>query len=170
MRGGLDETLARMRRREEALRRRSTDPSADDQPDPGPDAPSGVAVTSRPDSRNAGPGWAGTPERVPGAPPRHVTEEVAEALRAVVAAHPGSSVTARIDHAGTAYDLRVTWDGQEVTVSGERAAPPPAWPMPISAVPGWSETPDRPEPDPAARLAELIRRDPSLLTGEDPPG
>ncbi|MGW0506367.1 hypothetical protein [Micromonospora sp. NPDC003241] len=169
MRGGLDETLARMRRREEALRRRSTDPSADDQPDPEPDVPSGAAV-SRTDSRNAGPGWAGASERVPGTPPRQVAEEVAEALRAVVAARPGTSVTARVDHDGTAYDLRVAWIGQEVVVSGQPATPPPAWPLATGTAPGWSDTPDVSEPDPAARLAELIRRDPSLLTGEHPPG
>ncbi|MEU5548349.1 hypothetical protein ABZ738_01125 [Micromonospora sp. NPDC047793] len=169
MRGGLDETLARMRRREEALRRRSTDPSTDDQPDPGPDAPSGAAA-SRTDSRNAGPGWTGAPERVPGTSPRQVAEEVAEALRVVVAARPGTSVTARVDHDGTAYDLRVAWIGQEVVVSGQPATPPPAWPVPISDATGWSDAPEAPQPDPAARLAELIRRDPSLLTGEDQPG
>ncbi|TCB99037.1 hypothetical protein E0H26_06425 [Micromonospora zingiberis] len=167
MRGGLDETLDRMRRREEALRRRSTDPAgtADDQVGPpektGPTPGTGV---SRVESRNAGPGWGTARE----AQPRHVLEDVAEALRAAVALHPGTSVAARIDHDGQAYDLRVAWTGQEVTVTGQPVAAPPAWPISATAEPGWSTREDN--PDPAARLAELIRRDPSLLTGEEPTG
>ncbi|MEV6812886.1 hypothetical protein [Micromonospora sp. NPDC051296] len=171
MRGGLDETLARMRRREEALRRRSTDPTADDQPDSPPDpgrAPgSGL---SRIDGRNAGPGWVVTREPPREAPPRHVVEEAAEALRAVVAAHPGASVTARIDHDGQAYDLRVAWADQQVTVSAQPSSPPPAWPMSANVGPDSSAPREGLSTDPAARLAELIRRDPSLLTGEEPPG
>ncbi|MEV2238990.1 hypothetical protein [Micromonospora sp. NPDC049891] len=173
MRGGLDETLARMRRREEALRRRATDPTApaDDQPGPEPDPGHGSdAGWSRSDSRNAGPGWAGVREPAHEAPPRHPVEDVAEALRAAVAAHPGASVAARVEHDGQAYDLRVTWAGQEVTVSGQPAAPPPSWPLSVKTVPGWSSAQDGLSEDPAARLAELIRRDPSLLTGEEPAG
>ncbi|MDG4794253.1 hypothetical protein [Micromonospora sp. WMMD1082] len=175
MRGGLDETLARMRRREEALRRRATDPTgpADDQlgpePEAYPDHAPGSRV-SRVDSRNAGPGWASAREPAHEAPPRHPVEDAAEALRAVVAAHPGASVTAQVEHGGQAYDLRVEWVDQQVTVSGQPAARPPAWPMSVKTVPGWSALQEGPSEDPAARLAELIRRDPSLLTGEEPPG
>ncbi|MBQ1052208.1 hypothetical protein KBX50_27605 [Micromonospora sp. C51] len=171
MRGGLDETLARMRRREEALRRRATDPTvpADDQPGPEP-GPGDGSGWSRTDSRNAGPGWAGVHEPVHEAAPRHPVEDVAEALRAAVAAHPGASVAARVEHDGQAYDLRVAWAGQEVTVSGQPAAPPPSWPLSVKTVPGWSSAQDGLNEDPAARLAELIRRDPSLLTGEEPAG
>ncbi|MBX7264977.1 hypothetical protein KIF24_02160 [Micromonospora sp. Llam7] len=169
MRGGLDETLARMRRREEALRRRSTEPAtATGEPSgPQPDRAPGFGER-RADGRNAGPGWAGTHEPAHEAPPRHVVEEVAEALRVAVAAHPGSAVTARVEHDGQAYDLRVAWVDQAVTVTAQPATPPPAWPMSANTVPGWSSAQDV-SADPAARLAELIRRDPSLLTGEEPP-
>ncbi|WP_341717868.1 hypothetical protein QQG74_29280 [Micromonospora sp. FIMYZ51] len=176
MRGGLDETLARMRRREEALRRRAGEPTGatddrtgaptDQLGDPGLSRDdSGLG---RVDSRNAGPGWT----RDPGydAPQRHVLEDAAEALRAVVAAHPGTSVAARIEHDGQAYDLRVVWSGDEVTVTGQPAAPPPSWPMSANTVPGWPASQDGLDADPAARLAELIRRDPSLLTGEQSAG
>ncbi|MGC5050280.1 hypothetical protein ACLQ2S_02310 [Micromonospora sp. DT48] len=171
MRGGLDETLARMRRREEALRRRAGDPTgaADDQPGPGPEGGSGSSL-SRTDNRNAGPGWVGTRPPAHETPSRHPVEDVAEALRAAVAAHPGTSVTARVEHGGKAYDLRVTWVDHEVTVSGQPAAPPPSWPLSIKTVPVRSSAPDGLTEAPAARLAELIRRDPSLLTGEEPAG
>ncbi|WP_433530120.1 hypothetical protein ACQPYA_28640 [Micromonospora sp. CA-263727] len=173
MRGDLDETLARMRRREEALRRRATDPigTADDQPgsppDPGRAPGSGVSRTG---GHNAGPGWGGAREPVREGSSRRVVEDVVEALRALVAVHPGTSIAARIDHGGQAYDLLVTGNGQDVTVSGQPATPPPAWPMPISTLPDRPAGPDGSGVDPAARLAELIRRDPSLLTGEEPPG
>ncbi|MEV4710557.1 hypothetical protein [Micromonospora sp. NPDC049374] len=172
MRGGLDETLARMRRREEALRRRAADPTmpADDQPGAEPGPSHGSDSGWRPDSRNAGPGWSNVHEPVHEAPPRHPVEDVAEALRAAVAAHPGASVAARVEHDGQAYDLRVAWVDQQVTVSGQPAAPPPSWPLSVKTVPGWPSAQDGLSDDPAARLAELIRRDPSLLTGEEPAG
>ncbi|NLU77283.1 hypothetical protein HCA58_02515 [Micromonospora sp. HNM0581] len=166
MRGGLDETLARMRRREEVLRRRAVNPS-DDQPGPEPDHGHG---SGRVDGRNAGPGWAAAQEAAHEAPPRHPVEDVAEALRAAVTAHPGTSVAARVEHDGQAYDLKVTWVDQEVTVSGQPAASPPSWPLSANTVPGWSAAEERLTDDPAARLAELIRRDPSLLGGEEPAG
>ncbi|GIJ21752.1 hypothetical protein [Micromonospora lutea] len=173
MRGGLDETLARMRRREEALRRRAADPivAADDQPgrepDPGHGSGSGWSGV---ESRNAGPGWTGVREPAHETPSRHPVEDVAEALRAAVAAHPGASVVARVEHDGEAYDLRVGWVDQEVRVSGQSAAPPPSWPLSVKTVPGWASAQDGLSEDPAARLAELIRRDPSLLSGEERAG
>lgn len=97
-------------------------------------------------------------------------DDVAEALRAAVAVHPGTAVTARIDHDGQAYDLRVAWTGQEVTVTGQPVAAPPSWPLSANTVAGWPAREESLTGDPAARLAELIRRDPSLLTSEGPPG
>ncbi|RIV37260.1 hypothetical protein [Micromonospora radicis] len=167
MRGDLDETLARMRRREEALRRRSGEPAGTTGDEPGPPAP--AAGGDQTDGRAAGTGWAGG-EPAHEAAPRHVLADVAEALQAAVAAHPGSAVTARIDHDGQAYDLRVAWVGSEVVVTGQPVTSPPAWPLSTNTVPGWSAGPDGLNPDPAARLAELIRRDPSLLAGEQPTG
>ncbi|MCW3813012.1 hypothetical protein ONA91_00880 [Micromonospora sp. DR5-3] len=153
MRGDLDETLARLARREEALRRREAGDGADRD-----EAPPTVA---RRDGHGAYRLRGGTgPDQV------HPVEEVAEAVRRVVAEHPGLAVTLRVEHGGQAYPLRVAWTGREVTVGPVPASPPapPAWPVPVTPVP--SPGPDREGPDPAARLAEMVRRDPSLL--EDP--
>lgn len=135
MRGDLDETLARLARREEAMHRRANGPGDE----AGGEEP-------RPDDRDP-------------------VEEVAEAVRRVVAAHPGMAVRLRVEHGGQAYPLRVSWTGRDVTVGAEAAAvPPPVWPMSVQTVPAPGQ--EGLSPDPAARLAELIRRDPSLL--EDP--
>nr|MDT0660237.1 hypothetical protein [Micromonospora sp. DSM 115978] len=39
----------------------------------------------------------------------------------------------------------------------------PSWPMSVKTVPSWAAASDGLTEDPAARLADLIRRDPSLL-------
>ncbi|MEV7330802.1 hypothetical protein [Micromonospora sp. NPDC093244] len=169
MRGDLDETLARLARREEALRRRAND--RDNTPPPGPvggpvNHPSGPA-----NPRDSGPGRHGrdVPDEPAGWGP---VEEVAEAVRQIVGANPGLAVTVRVEHAGRTYPLRVSWDGPDVTVGPELPAapvePPPAWPLSGRTVPAWAPGPDGLSPDPAARLAELIRRDPSLLDELDP--
>ncbi len=171
MRGGLDETLARLRRREEALRRRAAESTgATGDQFRSPEDQSGPPDPDRTDSRDLAPGWAGSRELNLEASQRHVLEDAAEALRAVVAAHPRTSVAARIEHDGQAYDLRAAWSDGEVTVTGQPAAPPPSWPMSANTGPGSPADPEGLEADPAARLAALIRRNPSLLTGEEPPG
>ncbi|SCE90138.1 hypothetical protein GA0070607_3001 [Micromonospora coriariae] len=171
MRGDLDETLARLARREEALRRRANDRAENATP-PGPAGAPADLGNGRTDARNAGPGrHAGrdTPGEVAGWGP---VEEVAEAVRQVVGAHPGLAVTVRVEHAGRTYPLLISWDGAHVTVGPEPSAapvePPPAWPLSGRTVPAWAPGPNGLTPDPAARLAELIRRDPSLLDELDP--
>ncbi|MFG1881302.1 hypothetical protein [Micromonospora sp. NPDC049102] len=162
MRGDLDETLARLARREEALRRRANDRD-DIAPPPDPTAAPDVTVAGRTA------GSARHAERVdPGDTARWgPVEEVAEAVRQVVGVHPGLAVTVRVEHDGRTYPLRVSWDGPDVTVGPEPAATPvelpPSWPLSGRTVPAWAPGPDGLTPDPAARLAELIRRDPSLL-------
>ncbi|MET8120217.1 hypothetical protein [Micromonospora sp. NPDC005291] len=169
MRGDLDETLARLARREEALRRRANDR---DDTAPLPLEPG----LSRGDARNAGPGrhdarhaGADAPGDVAGWGP---VEEVAEAVRQAVGAYPGLAVTVQVEHEGRTYPLRVSWDGPDVTVGPVPPAapvePPPAWPLSGRTVPAWVPGTDGLTPDPAARLAELIRQDPSLLDGLDP--
>ncbi|MBM7491228.1 hypothetical protein JOD64_002450 [Micromonospora luteifusca] len=213
MRGDLDETLARLARREEALRRR-----ADDRDETAsPQGPPGLGGS---DARNAGPGRYGA--RHAGAPASGdvagwgPVEEVADAVRQVVGAHPGLTVTVHVEHAGRTYPLRVSWNGPDVTVGpapsaapapapapavpnpaapnpaapnpaapnpaapapaapdpaapapAAAAEPPPAWPLSGRTMPAWAPGPDGLTPDPAARLAELIRRDPSLLDELDP--
>ncbi|MEU1749438.1 hypothetical protein [Micromonospora arida] len=164
MRGDLDETLARLARREEASRRRAAD--RDDTT--APSSPPGLGG----DTRNARPGrHAGVeaPSEVAGWGP---VEEVAEAIRQVVGAHPGLAVTVQVEHAGRTYPMQVSWNGPTVTVGPvpppTPVEPPPAWPLSGRTVPAWAPGPDGLAPDPAARLAELIRRDPMLLDELDP--
>lgn len=152
MRGELDETLARLARREE-LRRRTPGPGEDVEPDTaaGPAGP--VTREGHGAYRLRG---APGPER------QNPVEEIAEAVRRAVAGHPGVAVTLRVEHGGQAYPLRVSWSGPEVTVEPAAApAPPPSWPMSVKTVPAPGQ--DGVATDPAARLAEMIRRDPSLL-------
>ncbi|MFG1889573.1 hypothetical protein ACGFIR_17090 [Micromonospora sp. NPDC049051] len=163
MRGGLDETLARMARREEALRRLAAEPVPTDGESGGASQAQGGSepgrAEARHEARNAGPGWADTRR---GGEPRDPVAEVTEAVRRVVAGHPGTAVSIRVEHDGQAYPLRVAWTDAGVTVDAE-AAPPPAWPMSVKTVPAWTPTQEGLTPHPAARLAELIRHDPFLL-------
>lgn len=140
MRGELDEALARMARREEVLRR-LTAPAPDDGQTV---APSGVDPAA----------------------------EVAEAVRLVVAAHPGLSVTLSVDDGSSVRGVRVAWTADTVTVTadgppGGTPAPtgdaPPSWPLPAQPGPAWTVDTDGLSDDPDARLAELIRRNPTLL-------
>ncbi|WP_431942703.1 hypothetical protein [Micromonospora marina] len=159
MRGDLDETLARMARREEALRRRA--------PMPGEPAGRDVAAEAADEPGDGRAGHGAYRLRGGEAPVRRdPVEEVAEAVRRVVAEHPGLAVTLRVELGEQAYPLRVSWSGPAVTVDpATPPAPPPAWPMSVKTVPAPGHDPL--ESDPAARLAEMIRRDPSLL---DDPG
>ncbi|MGW5556404.1 hypothetical protein ACWER9_04150 [Micromonospora sp. NPDC003944] len=161
MRGDLDETLARLARREEASRRRATD-----RDDTALSSPPGLVSGTR----NARPGrHAGVEAPGDGWGP---VEEVAEAVRQVVGAYPGLAVTVQVEHAGRTYPMRVSWNGPAVTVGPvpppTPVEPPPAWPLSGRTVPAWAPGPDGLTPDPAARLAELIRRDPTLLDELDP--
>ncbi|GAA4564406.1 hypothetical protein GCM10023176_10280 [Micromonospora coerulea] len=156
MRGDLDETLARLARREEALRRRAGGP--------GEEAGGEEARPADPPREGHGAyrlrGGSRPADRDP-------VEEVAEAVRRVVAEHPGLAVTLRVEHDGQAYPLRVSWAGADVTVGEEAAvARPPVWPMSMKTVPAPGQ--DGLSADPAARLAEMIRRDPSLLEDTGP--
>ncbi|MBB5824025.1 hypothetical protein [Micromonospora carbonacea] len=219
MRGDLDETLARLARREEALRRRGVDPGdepgrepagrtvpaqagahpvgrgepaarAEARPDPTPAVRADAVADAAPDPRPRPAGDVGgdpadaLPRRTGGVPAlpaapapvhpagvagRDPVDEVAGAVARVVAAHPGMTVALRVEHDGQAYPLRVGWSNGRVTVGAEAATvPPPVWPLTVKAVPAWPSDADRLKVDPAARLAELIRRDPSLLDGTDP--
>ncbi|SCF35922.1 hypothetical protein [Micromonospora mirobrigensis] len=196
MRGDLDETLARLARRQEALRRRG-DPDDAARPDDGPTEEVRPAI-ARP---NAGPRAVGPREAAlwdvggpdvggpdVGGPDvggsvaglaeargtrsgRHEAgpdpvEEVAEAVRRVLAAYPDVTVTLRVEHAGRTYPLRIAPSDGDVSVRADPPAPPPVWPLTGPASPGWES--HREAADPAARLADLIRRDPSLLDGTAP--
>ncbi|WP_422754384.1 hypothetical protein [Micromonospora sp. WMMD708] len=202
MRGGLDETLARLARREEARRRRSVDPETDDggptlafgatgHPPTAPAHPGpGPATPATGELARTGPGWAG-PAPAPDVDP---VEEVAEAVRRVVAARPGLTVVLHVEYAGRTYPLRIEQaqpvarnerpgvgartERPENGVRNERsdvvaragvdpsATPPPAWPLADRTPPAWTPAREMPGADPAARLAEMIRRDPTLLDND----
>ncbi|MFC0008065.1 hypothetical protein [Micromonospora siamensis] len=172
MRGGLDETLARLARRQEALRRRG-DPDDAVRPDDEPTEVLRPAV-ARP---NAGPRdgqlrvVGGTVAEAGSRPGRHEAgpdpvEEVAEAVRRVLAAYPDVTVTLRVEYDGRTYPLRIAPSDGDVSVRADPPAPPPVWPLAGRPTPGWES--HREAADPAARLADLIRRDPSLLDGTAP--
>lgn len=72
-----------------------------------------------------------------------VADEVAEAIARVLAKHPGTTVAVTVDGPGGPVALQVGWKDGAVVVR-----------------PG-------PAPDAAARLADLIRRDPGWLSAED---
>ncbi len=76
------------------------------------------------------------------APRPSAADEVTEAVRRVVETYPGTTVSVTVDGPAGATSVQVGWFNGVVVV-----------------LPG-------PAPDAAARLAELIRRDPSLLAAE----
>ncbi|SBT48621.1 hypothetical protein [Micromonospora auratinigra] len=169
MRGDLDETLARLARREEALRRRTTTPGEDPGRDEGGEpVVAGDPVTAgEPAVGRAGHGAYRLRGGARAAEQRDPVEEVAEAVRRVVAEHPGLAVTLRVEQDGQAYPLRISWSGPVVAVGPVAApAPPSSWPMSVKTVPAPGR--DGMAGDPAARLAEMIRRDPSLLEETGP--
>lgn len=68
---------------------------------------------------------------------------VIEAIRKIVESHPTATVTATVEEPGGGGSVRVSWvDGHLVVRPG-------------------------PAPDAASRLAEMIRRDPTLLAPPD---
>ncbi|MEU1889169.1 hypothetical protein [Micromonospora sp. WMMD987] len=164
MRGGLDETLARLARREEARRRRTVDQGAEVD-----DGTPTVAFEATGPAAPAPGGSVAVPADV------DPVEAVAEAVRRVVAGWPGLSVGLRVEYAGRTYPLRVERadttagrTGAAVRAAPEPpAAPPPAWPPASRTPPAWTPAREMPGVDPAARLAELIRRDPTLLDNND---
>jgi hypothetical protein len=71
-----------------------------------------------------------------------VAAELVEAIRHVAQNHPGTIITASVEGTGGEVSMQASWvDGQVVVRPG-------------------------PAPDAAARLAEMIRRDPTLLGPE----
>ncbi|MFF5173964.1 hypothetical protein ACFY3U_15140 [Micromonospora sp. NPDC000089] len=158
MRGGLDESLARLARREEALRRRAAEPGDEPRRD--------TQATGRPDGPVRRPPSTAPPTDRREAGDRDPVAEVAEAVRQVVAAHPGLTVIVRVEHGGRTHPLRIARDGEQVAVGPDNpGTPPPAWPLSTRTVPSWAG-PEGLSGDPATRLAELIRRDPSLLDAD----
>ncbi|MEO3928197.1 hypothetical protein ABGB07_30655 [Micromonosporaceae bacterium B7E4] len=101
-------------------------------------------------------------------------EEVTDAVQRVVAQHPNVAVTMWVADGPKISAMHVAWSDGAVTVrpAAEPALPtagqpPHSWPMSVRTVPSWADPEDPPAPDAAARLADLIRRDPSLLGPDD---
>jgi len=142
MRGDLDDALARLARRDQLLRRT------------GPGAHQATAAVN----------------------------EIAAAVRHVVQRHPGLSATVRLEGVGPATEVRVGRHAGLVRVvvildqhadgtgqDNDHAATPGDVPdapgAPPPGPPEWPPRADAESGSPAARLAELIRQDPSLLLG-----
>lgn len=183
MRGELDDALARMARREELLRRQSAQPAEGSRPPAGAPRPTNQRTrfagdSLRPPAEGGRPPAEGTRLAADGMHrpladgTRSPAEEVAEAVRRVVAHHPGLTVSLTVDNGTARAAIRVGWSAGAVTIApaAEPAAPvsaptPPAWPLSVKTVPSWEAVSNEQNGDSAARLAALIRRDPSLLGG-----
>lgn len=119
----------------------------------------------------AGDAWAAG---APAAHPGSALDEVTEAVQRVVARHPALAVTMWVADGSKLSALHVGWTEGTVTVrpAAEPAlpiagAPPRSWPMSVRTAVAWSNPPEESTADAAARLAEMIRRDPSLLARPD---
>jgi len=87
-----------------------------------------------------------------------VVDEVVEAIATVLHRHGEVAVSVTVEGGEAQITAQLSWqDGQLVVVRSEPQA------VPGAAPPRAAETSD----ETAARLAELIRRDPSLLDGRD---
>lgn len=153
MRGELDGALDKMARMEELRRRRAAEPAGG--------------------GHDAG-------------------HAVAEAVRRVVAQHPGIAVTLRVEQETGNRLMRVAWadgtvtvvfhepspsaDGVTSTTASSRQPeprqttdeqPPHMWPLSVRTVPGWEAADQDHDGAAAARLAEMVRSDPSLLGRPD---
>jgi hypothetical protein len=146
VRGGLDDALERLARRDQ-LRKRV--------------APTSVSSSDDDDSGIGSSGAIG---------------EVVEAVRRIVERHPGLSVTVYGEEGEVSAEIRIarrdgvveaTVVAAEGPVSATAPVPaqppalpgPPAWPLATDGTPSAAGA--------AARLAELIRQDPSLLGGPE---
>jgi hypothetical protein len=99
--------------------------------------------------------------------PDQVLEEVVRSVGEVVNRHPGTSVTVTVEEGGPSVTLRITHRDGQVDVSRVEdprpaaADPPRDWPPQDGQSAPSAESVDQT----AARLAELIRSDPTLLDG-----
>jgi hypothetical protein len=194
VRGELDDALARMARMEELQRRLAAESTRDtgasveqphgNHPPVGqhyetrsPDTPVPLAAEPPHDPRSPmEPGrdaWSQVePVRAAWSP----VDDVVEAVRLVVEHHPPLAVTLWAEDGSTGAAVRVEWVDGVVTVTPDdepavamptAGAPPPSFPMAVQTPPAWAPPTEAGANDSAARLAELIRRDPSLLRAAD---
>jgi hypothetical protein len=191
VRGELDDALARMARMEELQRRLAAEPARDSPPPVEPprenhppveqhhSSAEPVPVAGEPpqDPRSAmepgRDGWSRLePVRVAWSP----VDDVIEAVRLVVAHHPRLAVTLWAEDGSTGAAVRVEWVDGVVTVTPDdepaaampsAGAPPPSFPVAVQTPPAWAPPTEAGANESAARLAELIRRDPSLLRAAD---
>ncbi len=97
-------------------------------------------------------------------------DEVTEAVQRVVGQHPSVAVTMWVADGSSLTALHIGWSDGVVTVrpAAEPALPtagepPHSWPLAVRTAPNWTDHREREAGGPAARLADLIRRNPSLL-------
>lgn len=169
MRGGLDDALERLARRDQ-LRKRvapSGHASSNGNGSEGAVAANGATGAADPNGITSAIGISG------GIGSAGAIGEVVEAVRRIVERHPALSVTVYGEEGEVSAEIRIarregvveaTVVAAEGPLSATASVPvprpalpgPPAWPLSTDGTPG-----------PAARLAELIRQDPSLLAGPE---
>jgi hypothetical protein len=158
MRGELDDALARLRRWDEVRQRLATGSGR-------------ASVPGRPAEPPAAHGAAPVPASEPAPTPGPAVEEMINAIGEIVRRHPQLTVAVTIAEAGTSWTAElvgrenaepaVTRLEYETSTNGVAPAPQVRPPT----LPGRPESAESAERT-TARLAELIRQDPSLL---DPP-
>jgi hypothetical protein len=126
--------------------------------------------------------------------PVHIVDEVVGAVSDVVRQHDAVTVTVTVDDGGNLSTVRIVHHGGQLEITHlQQQAPPPPPALPVAAAPPAAlPVPAAPPAEPrrngdmprairpewrsrdsetldqtAARLAELIRQDPSLLDGND---
>ncbi|MFD0823115.1 hypothetical protein ACFQ0D_33420, partial [Micromonospora zhanjiangensis] len=169
MRGELDDALARMARMEELQRRLANG------------APRDLRASGEPAQQDRPPTdqrYEPHPPVDPAVRPWSAVDDVVEAVRLVVGHHPQLAVTLWAEDGTTGAAVRVEWVDGVVTVTPDEepvampsaGAPPPSYPMtvqPRAQTPtAWTPPTEEGANASAARLAEMIRRNPSLLRAD----
>jgi hypothetical protein len=113
--------------------------------------------------------------------PVHIVDEVVDAVSDVVRHHDAVTVTVTVDDGGNLSTVRIVQHGGQLVVTHLQPQPPPSPPVPPAPPveprrngdaprairPEWRSRDAETLDQTAARLAELIRQDPSLLDGND---
>lgn len=158
---GPEDPLARMARWDE-LRRRLDDaaPAGDPPPATADDPPQAGAYSGYRVDESGYRVWDVplTDER-----PASALHELATAVRKVVEQHPSGSITITIQGPAGTSSVRVSHNGDQLTVTATDASSPPGS-EPADRGQHHAEDPEQSGSQAIAELAELLRQNPSLLS------
>jgi hypothetical protein len=175
VRGGLDDALERLARRDQ-LRKRvapSGHASSDSNGSEGAIGANGTTGTADPNGTTSANGISAANGISGAIGSAGAIGEVVEAVRRIVERHPALSVTVYGEEGEVSAEIRIARregvvEATVVAAEGPLSTTTPV-PAPRPALPGppaWPLSTDG-TPGAAARLAELIRQDPSLLAGPE---